>query len=180
MGKKKDRHVFHVLGGPTYTQQQRPHFWDNETPLLYKGYHMGNPPDMRHLPLHLFPLIEDFQVILEEMRDDGGRALSGYHIHFMSPSHGYIASFPWWDHAEHELQREDFSIPLGDFAVPFSDVEQGWEIVIAEHDRHVYVLEGQFDQSTINGYHIWFKVPKSLYLSEWQKTIQACRHMRGG
>jgi hypothetical protein len=178
MGKSKYEFVFHVLGGLTYSEKERPRFWQNEVPLLCDDYNGGNAPDMKQLPLHEFLLIEDFQVILEEVRPaKKKRSTLGYHIRFFSPSRGYIANFPWWDDVEKGMLRDDFSIPLGDFMTPFSDLEQGWEIVIAEHDGYVYVLQGQFDQSPIKGYTIWFKVPKSLYLSKWQETIQACRRM---
>ena len=79
--------------------------------------------DMKLLPLHQFPLIEDFQVILEEMRDTKERDFFGYHVRFHSSSRGYIASFPWWDCAEKDMRRDDFSTPLGDFMTPFSDLE---------------------------------------------------------
>lgn len=71
------------------------------------------------------------------------------------------------------------SIPLGDFITPFSDLDQGWEIVIAEYEGYVYVLEGLFDYSRIKGYDTWFKVPKNLYLSKWQEAIRACRRSPG-
>src|SRR5215467_194776 len=99
----KDKYIFHVLGGSTYNEKERPQFWHNEIPLLCDDYHRGNPPDMTQLPLHQFPLIEDFQVILEDMRDSQGQSFFGYHVHFYSPSRGYIASFPWWDNAEKDL-----------------------------------------------------------------------------
>jgi len=71
MAKGKDSYVFHVLGGPTYSEEERPQRWHNELPLLCDDYRRGNPPDMQQLPLHQFPLIEDFQVILELITPTG-------------------------------------------------------------------------------------------------------------
>ena len=106
-----------------------------------------------------------------------GRNSFGYQVYLYSPSRGYIASFPCWNHVEKDMRRGDFSIPLGDLMAPFSDVEQGWEIVIAEYEKYVYVLQGQFNQSTTKGYDIWFKVYRHLYLSKWKAAIQACCRM---
>src|SRR5690348_13360364 len=115
MEKSKGKYVFHVLGGSTYSEKERPQFWRNEMPLLYDG-----STGMKQLPLDQFPLIEDFQVILEDMRDtQEEQSCFGYHVLFYSPCHGYVASFPWWDFAEKDLCREDFSIPLGDLMTPF-------------------------------------------------------------
>ncbi len=181
MGLKDQKLVFTVLGGATYSRQNRPLDWHNETPLFSQTY---IPPDMQRLPLHTFPLIQDFEVLLEKMEvlpEDGTgsrRCPFGYHVCFFSSSRGYIASFPWWDHAELDLRREDFSLPLGDLNHPYSDLEQGWEIVIAKHDHLIYVLEGDFDRVTTEGYHTWFKVAEDRYLSQWHQTIQACRHIR--
>jgi hypothetical protein len=154
--------MFQVLNGPTYTHENRPPFWQNEKALLANEY------ELEHAPLADFPLIEDFEVQLESYTKAPD---FGYHIHFFSPSRGYMASFPWWDGAERALIRDDFTIPLGH---PFSDVEQGWEIVIAAKDDFVYVLEGDFDDRAAD-YHTWFKVRQDLYLAQWQNAIQACR-----
>jgi hypothetical protein len=171
MEKANDKYVFHVLGGPTYSEEDRPQHWHNKVRLV-----PGNPPAMKKLPLQQFPLIENFQVILEEMRKtQEQKSLLGYHVCFSSPSRGYIANFPWWDHVEKEMRRDDFSIPLGDFKKPFLDLEQGWEIVIAEHEGYVYVLQGIGRQ----WYDTWFKVSTPLYLSTWHKAIQMCRRMGG-
>ncbi len=177
MGKRKGTYIFHVLGGPTYGEKERPRFWHNTTPLLYNDFGIGASPDRKRLLSQPFPLVEDFQVILEESKDTQGRSSFGYQVYFYSPSRGYIASFPYWDHVDKDMCGDNFSIPLGDVATPFSDLEQGWEIVIATHERYVYVLQGQFDQSFIQGYDIWFKVYKHLYLSKWKEAIRVCRSM---
>lgn len=108
MGQEEDKYVFHILGGPTYGEKTRPQFWHNETRLV-----LANPLAIKQLPLNQFPLIENFQVLLEKMTNSQGQSFFGYHVTFYSPSRGYIARFPWWDNAEKDLRRDDFSIPLG-------------------------------------------------------------------
>ena len=77
---------------------------------------------------------------------------------------GYIASFPWWDHAELDLYRPSFTFP--------EDFEQGWQIEIFDEGEYTYVLESDFDHPEA-GYHSWFKVRKEHYLAEWQAAIEA-------
>jgi hypothetical protein len=63
-----------------------PPSWNNELPLAN-----GEP-----LPLDVFPLIEDFEIVLEQIRGTSWDTT----LHFLARSEGYIASFPWWDHVE--------------------------------------------------------------------------------
>ncbi len=171
VGQEKDHYVFHVLGGPTYSEEDRPRHWHKKSRLGLR-----NPRDMKQLPLDQFPLIEDFQVILEEVRTTQEQKSSlGYHVCLSSPSRGYIATFPWWDHVEKEMRRDTFSIPLGDLKKPFDDQDQGWRIVIAEHEGYVYVLQGIGRE----WYDRWFKVSTPLYVSKWHQAIQLCRRMGG-
>jgi hypothetical protein len=181
------------LGGKEYTQANRPCNWFNDKPLICKDYQPGNPPkNMKGLPLKSFPLIHDFQIVLESVIDETGISTFGYHVMFFSPTLGYIASFPWWDNANHDLAKDEFwvaskrnrtdlrcsyrsfdpakpiCVPLGTFDKPYIGLEQGWEIVIAQHDQYVYVLEGVFDKRILKGYHSWFKVSLNQYLEKWQ------------
>lgn len=64
-------------------------------------------------------------------------------------------------------------MPHGDFALPYADLDQGWEILLAENERFVYILTGNGEMN--EGYTTWFKVEKSQYYSQWKKTIQLCR-----
>ena len=170
-------YTFSVLNGPTFAETDRPAFWTNDTALVPPQYSPGNPPDMESLPLHTFPLIEDFTIRVETMTDPNGHSLFGYGVRFFSPTLGYLASFPWWDHAEQDLARADFRMPLGSFEAPYCDLEQGWEIVIAERGILVYVLEGRFDQRRVDGYEIWFKVHKTHYIEQWREALLASRQL---
>jgi hypothetical protein len=159
--------MYQVLNGPTYSENDRPPFWENETALMLSMTMSGF--NLELAPLADFPLIEDFEVRLEVVVP-----AFGHHLYFFSASHGYLASFPGWDHVEHALIQGDFMIPLGDFRHPSRGTEQGWDIVIAAEEDFVYVLEGDF-ASPSSSYHTWFKVGQDLYLAEWQKAIAACR-----
>ncbi len=185
--------IYKILGGLEYIEANRPCYWTNETPLLCKDYQPGNPPkDMKALPLEDFPLIEDFEIVLESAIDETGNSMFGYQVSFFSLTLGYIASFPWWDNVNHDLARKEFwvlgersgvdlrynhpdfsparpvSIPLGTFDNPYTGLEQSWEIVIAQDDMYVYVLEGSLGEGRCKGYHSWFKVSLDRYLEQWQ------------
>jgi hypothetical protein len=180
--RAKDQDIFFTVLGKDlhYTRQTRPSFWHNDIP--YPGKILL-PLDAKTFPLQKFPLIEDFEVILERMEivpenaKGASRIPFGYHVYFFSPSRGYIAGFPWWDHAEKDLQRDTFTIPLGDFQHPYTNLEQGWKIMIIKHDAFIYVLEADFDRMEIEGYRTWFKVAEQTYLNQWQSAIQACRQL---
>jgi len=169
-------YIYKVLGGLSYTNKDLPPTWVNETPLLLSSYRAANPPDMELLPLAEFPFISDFEIRLTCFLNSG-QAPFGYHVSFFSPSHGFIASFPWWDYAENTLSMKNFEIPIGDFDFPFSDLEQGWEIVIAKKDGLVYVMQGQLDQRKFDGYSAWFKVLEQDYFSQWYKAIELCKKL---
>ena len=125
--------------------------WRNEVPLAKEV----------PLPLEDFPLIDDFEIVLEQIRGFS----RGYELAFFSEKRGYIASFPYWDHVELDLYRPSFIMPYEDF-------EQGWEIQIFPDGEYMYVLEGDFDNPQA-GYHRWFKVEEERYLNEWQAAIEA-------
>lgn len=184
--------TFKILGGLEYTEASRPSYWSNDTPLIWK-----QTRNMKALALESFPLIEDFEIVLESMIDETGNSIFGYHVMFFSPTNGYVASFPWWDNATSDLVKNEFwvlgehsgtdlrhgdpnydparpvSIPLGTFDNPYTGLEQSWEIVIAQHDMYVYVLEGSLEQfrrkkKYYREYHTWFKVFLDRYLEQWQ------------
>src|SRR5260370_7362393 len=100
-----------------------PPSWKNELPLA-----KGEP-----LPLEAFPLINDFEIVLEQIRGTSW----GYHLAFFSEKRGYIASFPWWDHVELDLFRPGFRIPYYDF-------EQGSQIKIFPNGNSIYTLHTEF------------------------------------
>jgi hypothetical protein len=119
-----------------------------------------------------FPVIGDFEVRLRDAER------FGMHLDFASTSRGRLAGFPWWDHADADLREmSGDGVPIGTIDRPFSDVEQGWQILIWEHDGHVLVMEG--DDESVLRYQAWFTVPKELYLSAWLGAIERARSEGG-
>src|ERR1700737_4498786 len=87
--------------------------------------------------LNAFPTIADFTIELRESEE------FGQHVHFVSPTRGELAGFPYWDNAERDMRHfvaED--VPLGSMMEPVDDADEDWQIVIFERGGFVYVLEG--------------------------------------
>ncbi len=200
-------YTFKILGGLEYVEANRPSHWSNDTPVMYK--HLRHQAgillkNMKALPLEDFPLIEDFEIVLESAIDKTGNSIFGYHVMFFSLTYGYIASFPWWDNATYDLVKDEFwvlgeeggqdlrydnpeynpakpvSIPLGSFEEPYTGLEQGWQIFIAQHENYVYVLEGSGKQfrrkkKDYTVYDTWFKVSLNIYLEKWRVIKEAVR-----
>lgn len=137
------------------------------------------------LSLETFPLMEDFEVILEwfvkkHLLEE--KAFQ-YEVNFFSLSHGYLAHF-WTNNTVQDLCREDFIIPCGTFDAPFIDFAYRWgeSILIAEDEQFVYVLthnekESAYHFPALTDYEhsIWFKIEKRRYYSQWEQAIQLCR-----
>lgn len=162
--------MFQVLNGPTFSIEERPANWQHEKLLVPDDIDDIKHGGLTESPLAEFPLIEDFEVRVEF---GSHMYVLGYLLHFFSPSKGYLADFAWWRHVDAMLSRTDFTIPMGDFANPYYDNGQDWEIIIAENDDLVYVIQGERIYSL--SYPVWFKVRKERYLAEWGRAIQACR-----
>lgn len=137
----------------------RPPNWENDQPLFID--------EDAELPVELFPLIEDFEVVLENFDN----ARWGYHINFFSEKRGYLAGFMLWDYAEKMLCEDNFKIPF-----LYEDLDQGWELMIEEQDGLVYVCEKDFDHPE-KGILSWFKVEKERYIAEWQLAIAAAKQI---
>jgi hypothetical protein len=194
--------TFHVIDGPSYSDDDRPPFWYNDAPLDYEHYHVAhgqipylhnelmyidlekylyfmkaNVLDTEQLPLDAFPLIEDFEIRLERltMRYESGKEhISDVFVWLFSQLRGYLAHIR--EHDSHkDLSRPDFIIPHGDFQTPYADLDQGWDILLAEDDVFVYVLTGNWEVK--EGYRTWFKVEKALYYRQWERAIQRCREI---
>lgn len=137
--------------------EARPLRWENEFPLA-----KAEP-----LPLEAFPIIDDFEIVLERIKDTS----RGYDLVFFSEKRGYIANFLVWDHVELDLYRESFSIPFYD-----TSDETGWEIEIFDEAEFTYVLETDYEHPEA-GYCRWFRVPTKRYQAEWQAAIEAGRQI---
>ncbi len=131
---------------------------------------------IQKLDLEKFRVMHDFNLAL---RNAGP---FGMHV-IMRDKKRRIAGFPWWDHADADIYKMTAeSIPLGTAARPYSDCEQGWEILIWAVDDYVYVLQGTGEddgnESDLEKYECHFRVARSAYCAEWEKLIKQARTVR--
>lgn len=109
-----------------------------------------------------FPTIDDFAVTLSEGPNR--------HLEFTSASHGRLASFPDWDHADRDLRHfTPGDVPIGAIDEPFDDAGEQWRIVILEHRGFVYVLEAGDPHAS--DFPRYFRVPRDRYLRAWARII---------
>lgn len=168
---------FQVLEGPTYTDENRPPFWENDVPMDEEHFHSikNTVFDPQQLPLHLFPLIEDFEISLErciEKYEDGVEEDSDVYLHLFSPSRGYLAHF--LDSSLQRMRQSNFFLPDGNFDTPYYTLDEGWHIMLFEDNEYVYTLTGNWERHP-NSFEIWFKVEKHLYYRQWERAIERCR-----
>lgn len=166
---------------------KKPPLWENAVPLFYDSFHIpygqlpyvtanfpvgtteAYPLDINQLPLALFPLIEDFQVLLVGKKEK----LLECEAIFISSSRGQLAHFLFGEYTVRQIQQEDFTIPMGTFTTPYYDFDQGWTILLAADETFVYIMTGfGLDEP----YTTWFKVEKECYLEQWQQIIQFARN----
>jgi len=114
--------------------------------------------------LNAFPLIADFAIEFRDFEE------FGQHIHFVSPTRGELAGFPYWDNAERDMRHfAADDVPMGSINEPVDDSDVDWQIVIFEHAGFVYVLEGAEPHATY--FDVWFRVPRDRYIAEWARVI---------
>lgn len=163
--------LFVRVSGSPYTQKQRLPFWSNGIPLRWQEGQEFNPAPVL---LSDYPLIEDFEVLLEGVisKHKLGKEAPYYFVWLFSPSRGYLTHILGADELW-EVCRPNFTPPRGDFIHPYHDLDQGWRIVLAEDDEFVYILAGGRDESAaLDTYDVWFKVEKKLYIEQWERAIQ--------
>jgi hypothetical protein len=134
----------------------------NNTPLELASADYASA--LRSIELEAFPIIPDFAIELRESEE------FGQHIHYVSPSRGELAGFPYWDNVERDMRHfvsED--VPLGSIDEPVDDADADWQIVIFENAGHVYVMEGSEPHAT--SFDVWFRVPTPRYIEEWARVI---------
>jgi hypothetical protein len=121
---------------------------------------------LRFADLAAFPLIRDFTIDLRDSDD------FGQHVHFLSPTMGELAGFPYWDNVERDMRHfvaDD--VPLGSIDEPVDDSDVDWQIVIFEHGGFVYILEGEAPHAM--EFDVWFRVPRDRYITEWARVIDS-------
>ena len=118
-----------------------------------------NGPWREGTPLDAYPIIADFTV---EPAPDVP-AMFGVQMRWVSPTHGILSVFPWWDHLEwsgNRLDELDWSRPWTQ-ADPFIDADQNFSITMWVADDHVYVVSGL---SSLDA--AWYRVPVARFESE--------------
>ena len=152
--------------------------WEDQVPLAngprasaWREY--LTPAQIEALPLETFPIIDDFEIALTKGKWASWKSwryhLAFFNVTFFSQQRGFLTCFGLLGHIEWNFFEESFE-PLN-----FWDRDQGWDQIIFEKDEYVYLLEGNFDDTS--GYYCWFRVRKERYLAEWQSAIEACRRM---
>ena len=137
------------------------HVFTNSAPLELAS---SDYRALRFLDLDAFPVVGDFSIELRESEE------FGKHIHYVSPTRGELASFPYWDNAERDMRHfvaED--VPLGSIDEPVDDYDEDWQVIIFEYRGFVYVMEGDAPHTT--EFDVWFRVPSARYISEWARLI---------
>ena len=134
--------------------------FENEAPLQLASSTYKR--ELSTLDLDRFPEIHDFQ-----MRLSGAKSLTDQHLQFISPTLGVLASFPWWDDANNSFfHRPGFHL-FGPIDDPFSDTDQGWQILIWKHQDYIYVMEGE--EPNCRDFSVWFKVHESHFINQWHQ-----------
>ena len=132
-----------------------------------KLLHVPDYDELSELDLGAFPVVRNFKVLLKHI------ASLGHHVELHDES-GFLAGFPWWDHAARTLRmRGEEAVPIGTIENPFEDLEQGWQILIFEQGDKVYVLEGP--EPVCPDFPVWFAVPREEYFQAWKDVIEKVR-----
>jgi hypothetical protein len=152
---------------PYIGREQQPPFWRNDQPLRSK-----QALDPSQMPLDTYPLIEDFEVLVEEHQ-------SGYYsARLISPSRGYLTHV-----LNIDLSQLDFIPPSGSITHPHT-LDAGWDTLftlIAEDDEFVYILTDNEDfrlddyGKRIYFYYAWFRVEKGRYYHQWKQAFSLVR-----
>lgn len=117
-------------------------------------------PLWNDIDLATVPLARNFVVELRELED------LGRIVHFTSADGGELAWFPAWEHAERDLPHMNaIDVPLGSIDDPYDDRDEGWRIVIFEHEGFVYVFEDDRPNGTL--FPRRFRVPRDAYIVAW-------------
>jgi hypothetical protein len=105
--------------------------------------------------LETAPIVDDFVVRLIDV--EGVK-----HVELASESNGRLTWFPGWEHADRDLRHlTPMDVPIGPFAAPFEDADEGWRIVIYEQKGLVHVAATDAT----------FRVPTARYLEAWAALI---------
>ncbi|WP_405018572.1 hypothetical protein OHV05_17795 [Kitasatospora sp. NBC_00070] len=114
--------------------------------------------DIEGFDLEGFPEAGNFEV---ELFDDP--EVDGLSLRFVDRLLNVTVAFPWWDRMEAWSEAD---VPTGTISEPFADLEQGWRILIWEHQGFVFVMEGDDDV-----FHTWIRIPVAVWSAAWRSQL---------
>lgn len=136
----------------------------NKRGLLLDGKpNSWSPESLQQLHLNDFPLVEDFRIefnsIFRPEEQVGPREYVS--VDFLSREHGILIRTMFLE----TYVISNASIPTGTLEKPHIDADEGYFLVIFQHEKFVYFLcTSDIDR---NLYEIWFKVPVETYAVAW-------------
>lgn len=116
--------------------------------------------NLHKLNLASFPIVEDFEILVGKKNFD--------FLYFYSAGRNEILNNFWgFSSFLYFLSRANISIDK-----PFSDIDQGWQVILFEHGEFVYVLSGGEYKNKKNSIKKWYKVKKEIFELECCKLLQ--------
>ncbi|MCR3750518.1 hypothetical protein [Lentzea californiensis] len=117
--------------------------------------------------LELFTRVDGFKIELFQSSSSSSTALR-----FTDDQGQEIASFPWWDDVDQDLRRWTVeNIPLGNTLQPYTDLDQGWGILIWRREDRVYLAECNGGQL----FHSLRWVMADEYTNAWTDALARAR-----
>lgn len=118
-----------------------------------------------------FPLIEDFELVLFDSRQNPPNKPTGSDImaHFVNRTTNQRITY--WDMYYVDTKPMDATqLPIPAKGKEIFEIEAGYHILITTDDEFVYVAHNEDDDETPT-YTRYFKIPKDRYESEWNAFI---------
>lgn len=130
--------------------------------------------DFTNREVDSFKLVSDFEILLVDNECD----LLGFHIKYYSNELGILVDFPWWDHADVDIERYELTdIPIGPSEDPFEESDEGWQIITFAKEGFINILIGS-NPSFSKEFHTCFKVSYDAYLEQWGNLINFLKNRR--
>ena len=100
----------------------------------------------------------------------------GKHLDMISPRLGRLAGFAWWDHVDRALASMTADKIPGVGSPRWSDLDQGWQLIIERRGDEVLVFEGGEDWDVLE---LGFRVPLVRWLDAWREMFVRCGRVSG-
>lgn len=153
--------------------------------FTYSDQHPDIPQQAEQTPLALqaataeemlvnkdkFPLIEDFELVLFDGRQNPPEKSLGSDITAHFVNHTTNQRITYWDMYYVDTKPMDTTrVPIPAKGEALDEIEMGYHILITTDDEFVYVAHNESDDETPT-YARYFKVSKDRYESEWKTFI---------